>query len=71
MATLANEMLDHSCDRDDDKMETIYQTDYVKRGSSFMLFRCCLIRFICRNKFNQIHQADAGRRISCWFASEK
>lgn len=33
MATLANEMLDHSCDTDDEKMESIYQIDYIKRGN--------------------------------------
>lgn len=32
MATLAGGILDHPCDNDDVKMETIYQTDYIKRG---------------------------------------
>lgn len=32
MATLSGGILDHPCDNDDVKMETIYQTDYIKRG---------------------------------------
>ncbi|KAJ8919382.1 hypothetical protein NQ315_016475 [Exocentrus adspersus] len=32
MATISGEILDHPCDNDDVKMETIYQTDYIKRG---------------------------------------
>lgn len=33
MAMLSGELLDHPCDSDDVKMESIYQTDYVKRGN--------------------------------------
>ncbi|KAG5868504.1 hypothetical protein JTB14_001723 [Gonioctena quinquepunctata] len=32
MAILSSDILDHPCDDDDEKMETIYQTDYVKKG---------------------------------------
>lgn len=39
MAILANEMLDHPCDTDDEKMQSIYQTDYVKRGLNLVDYR--------------------------------
>ncbi|KAJ8964022.1 hypothetical protein NQ314_005162, partial [Rhamnusium bicolor] len=32
MSIMSNDVLDHPCDNDDEKMETIYQTDYIKRG---------------------------------------
>ncbi|XP_028129962.1 uncharacterized protein LOC114325999 [Diabrotica virgifera virgifera] len=32
MAILSSDILDHPCDTDDDKMKTIYQTDYIKKG---------------------------------------
>lgn len=32
MAELSGGILDHPCDTYDEKMETIYQTDYIKRG---------------------------------------
>ncbi|KAF7277442.1 hypothetical protein GWI33_007279, partial [Rhynchophorus ferrugineus] len=32
MAVLVGDILDHPCDTDDEKMKTIYETDYVKRG---------------------------------------
>lgn len=32
MTSLGNGVLDHPCDDDDIKLETIYQTDYTKRG---------------------------------------
>ncbi|KAF7277443.1 hypothetical protein GWI33_007278, partial [Rhynchophorus ferrugineus] len=31
MAVLVGDILDHPCDTDDEKMKTIYETDYVKR----------------------------------------
>lgn len=33
MAVLVSDILDHPCDTDDEKMQTIYQTEFVKRGS--------------------------------------
>lgn len=39
MAILVNEMLDHPCDTDDEKMQTIYQTDYIKRGVNLVEYR--------------------------------
>lgn len=33
MAELTGSILEHSCDTIDEKMQTIYQTDYVKRGT--------------------------------------
>lgn len=35
MAVLVSDILDHPCDTDDEKMKTIYETDYVKRGKMF------------------------------------
>lgn len=32
MAVLVSDILDHPCDTDDEKMQTIYQTEFVKRG---------------------------------------
>lgn len=34
MADLSGAILDHPCDTDDEKMETLYQTDYKKRGEN-------------------------------------
>lgn len=39
MALLSGEVLDHPCDTDDVKMETIYQTDYTKRGLNLVKYR--------------------------------
>ncbi|XP_018579037.1 uncharacterized protein LOC108917082 [Anoplophora glabripennis] len=39
MATLAGGIIDHPCDNDDIKMETIYQTDYIKRGLPLASYR--------------------------------
>lgn len=39
MAALSGEILDHPCDTDDDKMETIYQIDYIKRGLNLVKYR--------------------------------
>lgn len=39
MALLSGEVLNHSCDNDDVKMETIYQTDYQKRGLNLVKYR--------------------------------
>lgn len=33
MAVLVSDILDHPCDTDDEKMLTIYQTEFVKRGN--------------------------------------
>lgn len=32
MAELTSSILEHQCDTVDEKMQTIYQTDYIKRG---------------------------------------
>lgn len=39
MAILASDILDHPCDNDDEKMETIYQTDFIKKGKLLFDFR--------------------------------
>jgi hypothetical protein len=39
MAILAGEVLDHPCDTYDDKMMTIYQTDYNKKGLEAKQYR--------------------------------
>lgn len=39
MAALSGEILDHPCDTDDEKMETIYQSDYIKRGLPLVQYR--------------------------------
>ncbi|KAJ8965694.1 hypothetical protein NQ317_009896 [Molorchus minor] len=39
MAIHSNNALDHPCDTDDEKMETIYQTDYTKRGLPLQDYR--------------------------------
>lgn len=38
MRDLSNGILDHPCDDDDTKLETIYQTDYKKRGLPFATY---------------------------------
>lgn len=58
MAEVTNSMLDHPCDTYDEKMETIYQTDYIKRGTLIMLLVSKLILFF-RAKFNAIQKAYA------------
>lgn len=39
MATLAGEVLDHPCDSYDDKMKTIYESDYNKKGLEAKQYR--------------------------------
>ncbi|CAG9765555.1 unnamed protein product [Ceutorhynchus assimilis] len=39
MAVLVSDILDHPCDTDDEKMQTIYETDYVKRGLNLVQYR--------------------------------
>nr|CAH7760306.1 unnamed protein product [Callosobruchus chinensis] len=39
MAILSSDILDHPCDDDDEKMETIYQTDYIKKGLPLTKYR--------------------------------
>ncbi|XP_017770804.1 PREDICTED: uncharacterized protein LOC108558407 [Nicrophorus vespilloides] len=39
IATLSNEILDHPCDTDDDKLKTTYQIDYTKRGLNITRYR--------------------------------
>jgi len=39
IATLTNEILDHPCDTDDDKLQTTYQIDYAKRGIQIAAYR--------------------------------
>lgn len=49
MAILASDILDHPCDTDDDKMETMYQTHFMKKGKgiilSWKIIRTCTILF--------------------------
>ncbi|ERL94423.1 hypothetical protein D910_11701 [Dendroctonus ponderosae] len=39
MAVLVSDILDHPCDTDDEKMKTVYETDYVKRGLNLVQYR--------------------------------
>ncbi|XP_065158664.1 uncharacterized protein [Atheta coriaria] len=39
IATLSNEILDHPCDTDDDKIKSTYQIDYAKRGINITQYR--------------------------------
>lgn len=48
MAILASDILDNPCDNDDEKMETIYQIDFIKKGISLLISQ--------RNdQFKQLH----------------
>lgn len=39
MAELTSSILEHECDTIDEKMQTIYQTDYIKRGLNLTQYR--------------------------------
>lgn len=46
MAELTSSILEHECDTIDEKMQTIYQTDYIKRGRCITELQCNLYLFI-------------------------
>lgn len=67
MAELTSSILEHECDTIDEKMQTIYQTDYIKRGNLSNLpeliktsvFFFPFVTFISRFEFNAIQNSYA------------
>lgn len=52
MAILASDILDHPCDDDDEKMETIYQIDFSKKGKHFINFNDNFCMLVSQKHFN-------------------
>lgn len=53
MAILASDILDYPCDNDDEKMETIYQIDFIKKGKFFFISRIISCIFTYQNAQDQ------------------